>query len=217
MRWTMMGCLLAAALVAVGCETREIGQKEAASTPDARELVFSDDFNREQLGSNWRRGAGENGSGKWKIRNGMVHGSAIRNDPLWLTKPLPEKVRIEFDAKATTPEGDLKVEIFGDGNKHESGYILIFGGWDNRLDVIARLDEHGQDRKERPSKKVQAGKTYRMAVERTDGSVRWYVDGQLFMTYDDPNPLRGPDHRYFAFNDWEAPVVFDNVKVYRLK
>ncbi|MGZ3458496.1 MAG: hypothetical protein ACXU86_08310, partial [Archangium sp.] len=34
-------------------------------------------------------------------------------------------------------------EIFGDGSDHASGYVLIHGGWNNSLSIIARLDEHG--------------------------------------------------------------------------
>ncbi len=219
-----VACLVASMMVAsVGCETRNIGKDRSntgesaqASAPDTRELVFSDQFERDQLGDDWKRGEGEGGQGEWTIEDGWLEGKDIHNTPLWLRHKLPEQVRIEFDARARSARGDLKVEVFGDGVEHESGYILIFGGWENRLDVIARLDEHGDDRKERPSRKVQRGKTYRMAVERTENTIEWFVDGESFMTYEDPNPLRGSGHRYFAFSNWEAPVQFDNVEVYDL-
>lgn len=202
------------ALAIAGCETREIGKEEESL--EGAELVFSDDFERDTLGPKWHRGSGENGSGEWKIEDGWLTASDIKNDPLWLDRKLPEKVRVEFDAKAMSEVGDLKVEIFGDGEEHESGYVLIFGGWDNELDVIARLDEHGDDRKTKPSAKVQKGKTYRWAVQRKNGTLQWFMDGEQFMSYEDPEPLRGSGHRYFAFNDWTAPVRFDNVEVYEL-
>lgn len=209
--------LMAALVGLVGCETREIAQPEnRKQASEGGQLVFSDDFQRQEIGSDWRRGQGEGGAGKWQIEQGWLTASNIKNDPLWLDRPLPEKVRVEFDAKAASSEGDLKAEIFGDGTHHATGYILIFGGWDNQLDVVARLDEHGEDRKQQKSRSVQKGKTYRWAIERTDGTLRWYIDGELFMTYDDPKPLTGEGHRHFAFNDWTAPVRFDNVKVYDL-
>jgi hypothetical protein len=213
-------CAILLGLIAFGfaaCETREIAEpKTGQSTSEGRTLVFEDDFERGSLGPNWRRGQGEDGGGEWQIVDGEVRGSRIRNDPLWLTRQLPKNVRIEFEARALNDEGDIKVEVFGDGRTHESGYILIFGGWNNKLDVIARLDEHGQDRKARPTKGVEPRTTYEMAIERTGSSVKWFVDGEHFMTYEDPKPLRGRDHRYFAFNNWVAPVAFDDVKVYRL-
>ncbi|MFB6263577.1 MAG: hypothetical protein ABEL76_08120 [Bradymonadaceae bacterium] len=198
---------------ATGCETRRIGDGSAGGE---QTLVFSDDFERKRLGDDWHRGQGENGSGEWSIDDGWIAARSIRNDPLWLDRELPKKVRVEWKAKALTDRGDLKVEIFGDGENHESGYILIFGGWDNSLDVIARLDEHGDDRKEQKTEGVEKGKVYRMAVERTDGQLRWYIDGELHMTYDDPSPLRGEGHRHFAFNNWEVPVRYDDLRVYRL-
>lgn len=216
-RWTMrvFAVALAFAAAGIGCETREIATNQQASS--GGELVFSDDFERDELGENWKRGKGENGSGEWRIEDGWVAGENIKNDPLWLTEKLPSKVRIEFDARAMSETGDLKVEVFGDGSKHESGYILIFGGWDNTKDVIARLDEHGDDRKEQASEGVEKQKVYHWAIERTDGTLRWYMDGELFMAYEDDKPLRGPRNRFFAFNDWKAPVQFDNVEVYDLE
>jgi len=199
-------CLLAL----TSCKTREI------STGGARTLVFSEDFERAELGAAWKRGAGEGGQGSWRIEGGWLTGDQIKNDPLWWTGKLPDNARVEFDARSTTKEGDLKFEIFGDGVRHESGYIVIFGGWSNSLDVIARLDEHGSDRKAQRSRKVTPNKIHKIAAERVDGALSWFVDGELVMTYDDPAPLTGPAHRGFAFNDWTAPVQFDNFKVYRL-
>lgn len=205
--------LLLISLSALGCHTREVGHAPA----EVGALVFSDDFERAEIGPAWSRGTGESGSGAWEIKEGWVHGSALKNDPLWLATALPTNVRVEFDARALTPTGDLKVEIFGDGENHASGYVLIFGGWNNSLDVIARLDEHGDDRLARSTRRVEPNRTYRMAVERAGGTLKWFVDGEPFMTYADAEPLVGPSHAYFAFSNWMAAVAFDNVRVFRLK
>ena len=199
----------------MGCQTREIG-RTSPSEPGERTLVAQDDFSAPTLGRDWKRGEGEGGKGRWKLVGGELRGQNMHNDPLWWSRPLPERMRVEFTARALTEEGDLKVEVFGDGKTHASGYVLIFGGWDNSLDVIARLDEHGGDRLARKAFEAQSGKTYSMAVERDGDAVRWYVDGMLHMSYEDPAPLRGPKHAYFAFNDWEAPVAFDDFKVFEL-
>ncbi len=209
-----IGLIMAVAALCA-CQTREIGNARPLEAKG--KILFTDDFNRDDLGENWRRGSGESGKGQWTIANGMVRGEDLKNDPLWLQTPLPEDVRVSFDARALSPEGDLKVEIFGDGENHASGYVLIYGGWSNKLDVIARLDEHGDDRKERVSSSAEQNRTYKMVVEREGQELRWFVDGKLFMTYDDPSPLRGQKHRYFAFSDWTAPVAFDNVEVRELR
>ena len=195
------------------CHTREVG----AGSADGGTLIFSDDFERAELGDAWSRGIGEAGRGKWRIVDGRVVGRDLRNDPLWLESlRLPPRVRVEFDARAHTSVGDLKVEVFGDGKNHASGYVLIFGGWNNTLDVIARLDEHGKDRLSRKTKSVEQNRDYRMAVQRTGSTIEWYIDGELFMTYRDAQPLSGEQNAYFAFSNWAAEVSFDNVAVYAL-
>lgn len=82
--------------------------------------------------------------GLWRSLNGELLSPGVKNNPLWLKAKLPQNVAVEFDARSMSPEGDLKVEIFGDGTDHASGYVLIMGGWNNSLSIIARLDEHGQ-------------------------------------------------------------------------
>jgi hypothetical protein len=180
------------------------------------ELVFEETFDDQEPGTHWVRGQGEGGRGKWRVEDGWMVGNDIKNDALWLEKELPDEVRIEWDVEAMSPVGDIKVEAFGDGRTHESGYVFIFGGWKNTLDVIARLDEHGNDRKERQTHGVVPDTTYHMAIERTGDTLHWFVNDEHFMSYKDANMLRGEGHEYFAFNIWSAPVRFDNVKVYDL-
>lgn len=177
------------------------------------ELVFEDDFEAQDgaLSSPWRRHP------KARVEKGWLHLENIKNvPPVWLNKKLPEKVRIEFDARALTPEGDVKVEVFGDGQKHESGYILVHGAHKNAEDWMARLGEHNDDALKRPSRRVEPNRVYHWSIVRTDGNLRWFIDGEPFMEYPDPSPLKGAGHRYFAFNNWTAPVEFDNVKIYDL-
>jgi len=81
--------------------------------------------------------------GMWRTVGGELLSPGVKNNPLWLKAKLPENAVVEFDVKSTSPEGDIKCEIFGDGSDHASGYVLIHGGWNNTLSIIARLDEHG--------------------------------------------------------------------------
>jgi hypothetical protein len=150
---------------------------------------------------------------------------------VWLDRRLPKNARIEFVATSGSPDGDIKVEVWGDGVSAAKGtsyddatsYIVVFGGWKNSLHVLARLKEHGSDRlelrlipgSEDPrTRPVAEGRSYRFEIERTDGhTVRFSVDDTLIHAFDDSEPLAGPGHEYFAFNDWEVPVCFDDVLV----
>ena len=171
-------------------------------------LPFADDFNRAEFGEFWK------GDPAWRIEEGQVFTSGTRNNALWLKLDIPDDAVIEFDARSESPVGDIKFEVYGDGKTHASGYICIFGGWKNSISAIARLDEHGSDRQEYPKKGlVKMGQTYRMKLVSKDKVLRWFVDGKRFMEFYDSEPLRGQGHNRFAFNDWEANLYFDNLKI----
>lgn len=167
----------------------------------------------------------------WHLENGKLCGRDAHNHGVWLKRVLPVNARIEFDAIADSTDGDLKAEVWGDGQSAATGisytnatsYLTILGGWKNTLHVLARINEHGSDRKvikidkdsdDPREKPVTAGQAYHFKVERSDGkTVRWFVDGLEYLTYPDGAPLAGLGHDHFGFNDWEVKVCFDNVKV----
>jgi hypothetical protein len=157
--------------------------------------------------------------GKWVIKDGQLWGEKIYNAALWLqTGKLPKhkNIRIEFKSIAHSKEGDTKCEVFGDGINHQSGYIVIAGGWNNRIMAIARQDEHGEDRKDDkrcPKGCLEANRTYHWVVERRDGEIYWYLDGDLKLKYIDHFPVMG---EHFAFNNWSAKVSFDDLKIFEL-
>lgn len=200
--------------LSLGCDKRIVSSAEPEVIPDLTRgsLVFSDDFERATLGDDW------SAQGRsWRLADGVLHVAGARNDALWLGQALPDQVRVEFDARAGSDIGDLKFEIFGNGTDHESGYLAIYGGWSNQVTCIARLDEHGDDRLDAPDhQRVVPGQTYRFAAVRTDHRFRWYIDGNLVLSFEDDEPLTGEGHRHFAFNDWDAPVEFDNLRIYDL-
>ncbi len=196
----------------------------AVAPPSGGTLVFEDTFDRAEVGDGYTQADADYGwtAGSWKIEDGRLVGEKIHNAALWLDQRLPKRVRIEFDARAHTGEGDVKCEVFGDGKTHQSGYIIIHGGWKNSTVCIARQDEHGEDRKVdnrdcgvRGGRRqcVESDVDYHWAVVRDQGDLEWYLNGSLVMRYPDTEPIQG---RHFAFNNWEARVSFDNLKIYDL-
>ena len=183
------------------------------------ELRFHDDFNRDALGPNWNVTGPDA-----RIEDGHVVVQGLKNHPLWLVPPIPDDVRIEFDAWADGEEGDVKVEIGGDGtsvatsaNYVATGYVVIFGGWNNRLNAIARKDEHARDRVTENEPRVEPGRRYHFAITRTRGELTWELDGRELLRMEDPDPLVGPGHDHFAFGGWESRVHFDDLKIYALE
>lgn len=108
--------------------------------PATVDLPYQDDFSDPSTiqRNYWTTGA------LWRTVDGWLLAPGAKNNPLWLKARLPQDVVVELDVRSESPEGDAKVEIFGDGLNHASGYVLIHGGWNNSISIIARLDEHGR-------------------------------------------------------------------------
>ncbi len=196
---------------------------EAGPTRDLARMPVD----RANLGPDWVQVK----TNAWRVEGGRLCVQNAHNHPIWLNRTLPVNARIEFDVTGASDDGDLKAEVWGDGVSYATGssytnatsYLAILGGWKNSQHVLARLNEHGTDRKEIKVDKdsddprqrpAQRGQTYHFKIERNDGkTVRWSVDGIEFFTWNDPAPLVGQGHDHLGFNEWEAKVCFDNVKV----
>lgn len=203
----MKRLLVSLALVTAACTP----QGDPAIGPDG----FSDDFERADLGDLWH-----NTGGRYRIENGWLNIQGARNRPLWLRRRLPRNARIEFDVRSQSPQGDIKIEVFGDGSSRATSesytatsYVVIFGGWNNSLNVLARMDEHAEDRAVGPRRPVEMGRNYHMRIERQGNRISAWVDDEELVTMDDPEPLAGQGHDHFAFNDWEADLWFDNLRI----
>jgi hypothetical protein len=211
------------------------GTRDAMAVGDAMTLLaVSADGGSEasmlhanNLGPNWTQMR----TNAWRIESGRLCGENAHNHGVWLNRTLPINARIEFDAYAYTDTGDLKAEVWGDGHSYATStsytmatsYLAILGGWKNTEHVLARLNEHGSDRKEIKVDKdaddprqraVVRGQLYQFKIERTDGkTIRVTVNGNEYFAWADTAPLTGYGHDHFGFNEWEAKVCFDNVKV----
>ena len=174
--------------------------------------LFSDDFERGEIGPGWVNPEG----GPYVIEGGALRIKGAYNKPLWLATPLPDDVIVELEAWSRSSDGDVKIEIFGDGAKHESGYIVIFGGWSNSITTIAKLDEHEVARVEMHDK-MAIGKRYRWKIVRIGDVMEFYADDILKISRRDPAMLRGPGHDRLAINNWASDSYYDNVKVYAAK
>ncbi len=187
-------------LAAVGCK----GAEPAVTT-----VPYADDFERDALGEAWFQSGGH-----WVIDRGAVFTTGANNAPLFLRAALPADVVVEIEVTSETSAADAKVELMTDGRTHQSGYVFILGGWNNTLSAIARLDEHGKDRKTKKPTNAKANTTYRWRIEKKGGDIDWYIDGQPYMRYRDPNPLEGPGNDRLALSNWQSQLRYDNLKVW---
>lgn len=208
-------------------------EPEAGETPRAEpaalpvlQATFRDDFERSALGDDYFATGGN-----YRIDRGRLCVKGARNHPLWLRRRLPLNARVEVEAESASPDGDIKLEAWGDGHAaatrisytNATSYLAVFGGWKNRYHVLARMDEHATDRPEiviepgsdDPRREpVQPNRRYRLKLERSDGkTVRFWVDDVEMLSLTDPAPLAAGGHEHFGFNNWETPVCFDRLVV----
>lgn len=187
---------------------------------------FNEDFAQVSLGAQWLAT-----SPQWRPENGRLCVRNARNHPLWLKRRLPKNARIEFTATSYSNDGDIKVEMWGDGRSSAAsssyndatGYLAIFGGWQNQFHVLARQDEHAPNRPEIKlvpnsddprAAPVEKDTEYNFRIERSDGkTVRWLVDDIELFAFHDKAPLSGPGHDHFGFNNWQVRVCFDDLKI----
>jgi hypothetical protein len=109
----------------------------ACTSEPTVELPYREDFSA-PLGKVW-----SSAGGGWKVVDGRLFNDGAHNVPLWLDAALSPDIHVSFDVESKRG-GDFKFEIFGDGKHHESGYVIIFAGWNNSRSVIGRLAEHGE-------------------------------------------------------------------------
>lgn len=207
------GLLLALVLAAAGCKK----SPEPVHAPPVGKR-FADDFERRALGDDWHPT-----SDVYHIEDGALSARGGYNHPLWLRRELPRDAVIEFDCWSRSAAGDIKVELYGDGRYFDpdkgsytaTGYVAIMGGWHNSKSILTRLEEHGHDMVERRAPRVQVGRKYHWKLVRRGGRIDWYVDDMAkpFLSYDDPEPLEGDGHRFFAVNNWESDTWFDNLVI----
>jgi hypothetical protein len=204
-------------------------RSSAVGSPEQDPLLtepFRDDFERASLGADWRVA-----SPAWKLEGGQLCVAEARNQPAWLARRLPLNATIQFSAVSHSNDGDIKAEAWGDGISgaegvsydHATSYVAIFGGWKNRFHVLARLDEHADDRSELELvsassdarlQRVKRGRSYRFHIERRDGkTVRWLVDEVELFALVDNDPLQGAGHDHFGFNDWSSKLCFDDLAI----
>ena len=65
--------------------------------------------------------------GYWRVRQGALLSPGTLNNPLWLSARLPPDAVVEVDVQPLWPQSEVKLELFGNGEDHASGYVLVHG------------------------------------------------------------------------------------------
>lgn len=175
-------------------------------------LLFSDNFNRKTLEKNYTSQGGD-----WQIKEGKVHSMRAYNKNLVLKKELPENGMIELKIMSKTPFFDGKINLWGDGKRHDhgDGYTAILGGWHGKISVISKLHEHEVNRVENRSSKFYPNKFHSIKFIKDGRKLYLFVDDKIVLARWDDKPLSVKDgYNFFSFANWKSDLWFDDLKIY---
>ena len=167
-------------------------------------LVFKDNFNRKNIGDNWKII-----HGNWKIENNALSG---RGDAIYINKKFPGDQKLVFSAWVDKSKAACDLDgILGDKSMAKygnNGYLFAFGTYGNNFSKINR--EKVQVVKiAKPI--IEPGKHHKIVCEKNGNKLIWYVDGKKIVEYQETfKVLNGP---YIGFYT-DAGGFFDNIEVY---
>ncbi len=195
-------------------DTRRRAQQAAAEAARARrfateivadggvkwQLVKFDDFERDELGPDWKTLRG-----RWSIKDG--HLCCSETSFLGYAKKVGAPVRIEFDARSADP-GDLTAFWGTSESGYEGGYFIGFASNGNTVNKILRLGEQVAVN-DKPL--ATPGKWHHIIGQVLDGKVQLVVEGELALEYTDRHPVTAANMAgLIAWSKGE----FDNVRIY---
>ena len=136
---------------------------------------FSDDFNRAELGENWRVLGGE-----WRIENGRLTG----HGQILCTRKFSGNQRVEYDATTNVAKPcDLSAFLKAGERGVNTGAFFGFGAKQNESSYIIHNWSMSRYREACQSAVViQPGKLHRVVCEIDGAMLRHWVDGELIQS-----------------------------------
>lgn len=215
-------CVVVVSLFTRGLIISLYASEGAPDLPAGAKLVFSDDFNRDELGKGWIFREGEN----WKVRqhanypapDGALVGSGNGAIILY-SQPVGQSVRLEYTTWSENA-GDRSALLCVPADFTIDGYFFGFGSYGGTKNQFFRKGKNicADSTENLPVK----GKKQRVVVEKNGFTLRMFADGRkIFNVLDEKqkNSRGTPDFitgKYVGFYIWESDVFFDDVKIYRL-
>ncbi|MEW6357651.1 MAG: hypothetical protein AB1696_15070 [Planctomycetota bacterium] len=179
--------------------------------------IFSDhvyNYLFQEAISDWRVAGGTwEVSNRWQCdeRWSFFSGRSDRLAAIWNKKEMKGDITVEFfvGPKMDQDRGrkyeyvsDMNVTICADGKDLTSGYSFIFGGWLNTRSRIMKGDKVLAERFKRiPSELNIHRQWFHIKAKRSGTHLSFYVDNELVLECDDPEPLDGGRVAIWTYNN----------------
>ncbi|MFQ5809919.1 MAG: family 16 glycoside hydrolase, partial [Armatimonadota bacterium] len=156
---------------------------------------------------------------RWPCYRGWAwFGGAGHKVPLlWSKRVFEGDMTLEFYAaiQMDLPEepgyshaSDINCTICGDGQRIGSGYSFIFAGFGNKAsailrkdDVVAKSNKFKFDNPVSMNVKTFQRHWFHIRVEKRGGRLRFFIDDELALEYEDPEPLPGGRVGFWTYDN----------------
>lgn len=167
-------------------------------------LVFRDDFERTEIGSDWREVEGAS------IVNGRMRLVGTVNARI--SRGFKPDIRLEFDGWALdgVPPCDMSATLCG-GEDVGWGYLLGFGARWNHANHLVGPGVSFADLK--PPFVIEHGKKYHCVAQKEGKQISYTVNGRKLFDVRTEDPIGGPGFDLAGVITWTGMEV-DNVRVY---
>ncbi|MCZ7646484.1 MAG: hypothetical protein M5U26_14570 [Planctomycetota bacterium] len=181
------------------------------------EVLFKDDFDREELGAEWivEEGAWKTSKAAGREGAGVLGapGATYPDSFLWTKRSFKGDLVVEFDAVCESdPAHDINFVICGKAPNYpppeKPMYLFGLGGWGNTMTGV----ERGPDYKWKALTglfTIEKGRLYRVVAARLGSKFYLFVDDRLVTMAADPDPL--PNEGQFALQVYRSAVRFSNL------
>jgi len=196
-----------AVLAALDDEGKPARSGPGESSVKRETLIFSDNFDRKELGDGWFTARGEA-----SIKDGRLHlkGPATVTTRMALgDRTLGRDLRVEYDGVSQDPcDLSLLMNVARTGH-FESGYFLGFGCQFNKVNKLIAFDK---EISRSDASLIVAGKKHHIRAEKRGTTIRMLVDGKEILRAEGQRLHGSGSIGLYAWND----ASFDNLKVYAL-
>lgn len=198
------------------------------------ELVFTDTFDRDELGEDWKVV-----DGAWELKDGQLVGTGTVMTTRGFPGPElhrqipggapPGYIRLEFEARTDVQGLQLlpgsappKVSVSDlsafihvppydpDELPIETGYFFQFGGFLNTRNILKRKNRLLVEQEE-PEILITPNKLHTIVVENDEGVLRLSVDGKVVMEKEESASIMGDDF------DRVGLYVYTNTRIERVR
>jgi len=182
---------------------------EAPPSAEGWKLVFSDDFERQELGNDWLSVCG-----KWAIKDGHLTMAKDGDGAIVYAKPLAPSQRIEYDAWAERGYPcDLSALLCANPKLRNAFGSAYFFGFGSEMNAFSKLLINLVEHRIIPLRMVP-GRRYHVICERDGERLSFWVDGKVVLHCLHRDRLDGPENRHAGLYMYLPGQYVDNVRLY---